>query len=297
MSPPEVWGPAVWTLFHTLAEKINPNAYPFVFPSLFNIITKICKFLPCPECSIDASFFLAKIRVSDLKTKESFKKLLCVFHNTVNAKKRKPIFKYMYISLYGKLNLIRIVNNFISQYNTKGNMKLLNESFQRQFVVKDFKNWFQKYIKAFLPSPNIPNHIIPANNIVSEEEHDVTKKQFIIEEKQVVFEEQVVVSEEPVVVTEEQVVSQEEQVVITEEQAVVTEEQAVVTEEQVVSQEEQFVSEEEPVFVTEEQVVSQEEEPVFVTEEQVVSEENLDIIIEDTIQPTKKTKKNKKNKK
>jgi hypothetical protein len=41
MPPPEVWGPAVWTLFHTLAEKINVNAYPAVFPSLFNMIIKI----------------------------------------------------------------------------------------------------------------------------------------------------------------------------------------------------------------------------------------------------------------
>ena len=29
MSPPEVWGPPIWTLFHVLAEKINERAYPF----------------------------------------------------------------------------------------------------------------------------------------------------------------------------------------------------------------------------------------------------------------------------
>ena len=236
MSPPEVWGPAVWTLFHTLAEKVNPNAYPIVFPSLFNIVSKICKFLPCPECSMDASIFLAKIRVSDLKTKESFKKLLCVFHNTVNAKKRKPIFKYMYIGLYGKLNLLKIVSNFISQYQTKGNMKLLTESFQRQFVIKDFKNWFQKYIKAFLPFPNISKPIIPANNVVTEEEQVVTEEEQVVteEEKVVTEEEQVVTEEEQVVIeVEEQVVAElEEQVVIeVEEQVVIEVEEQVVTEE------------------------------------------------------------------
>jgi hypothetical protein len=156
MPPPEVWGPAVWTLFHTLAEKINVNAYPAVFPSLFNMIIKICKFLPCPECSNDASIFLAKVKVSELKTKESLKATLCIFHNTVNAKKRKPIFIYSNIGVYGKYNLIRVINNFISQYQTKGNMKLLTESFQRQFIIKEFKNWFMKTIKAFYEPAIVP---------------------------------------------------------------------------------------------------------------------------------------------
>ena len=159
MSPPEVWGPAVWSLFHTLAEKINVNAYPYVFPSLFNMIVKICKYLPCPECSSDASKFLAKVKTSELKTKESFKAILVVFHNVVNAKKRKPIFHYSNIGIYEKYKLIYVVNNFISQYQTKGNMKLLTESFQRQFVIKDFKNWFQKMIRAFVPAPNVPTPI------------------------------------------------------------------------------------------------------------------------------------------
>jgi len=40
-------------------------------------------------------------------------------------------------------------------------MKLLAESFQRQIVVKDFKNWFTSNIRAFFPQINPP----PANNI------------------------------------------------------------------------------------------------------------------------------------
>ena len=119
MSPPEVWGPAVWTLFHTLAEKINDDAYPFISHSLFNMIVRICKFLPCPECSIDASNFLAKIKISDIKTKTEFKNTFYVFHNWVNAKKRKPIFNYSNISNYGRYNLIKIFNNFIDNYQTK----------------------------------------------------------------------------------------------------------------------------------------------------------------------------------
>ena len=84
MSPPEIWGPAIWTLFHALAEKINENTYPHLINSMFLMIVKICRYLPCPECSRDASEFLARIKISDYKTKAQFKNMLYLFHNWVN---------------------------------------------------------------------------------------------------------------------------------------------------------------------------------------------------------------------
>jgi hypothetical protein len=119
MSPPEVWGPAVWTLFHTLIEKMNPDAYPYVINSMFGMIVRICKFLPCPDCSNDASNFLAKIKLDNYKTKSEFKNMIYLFHNWVNAKKRKPLFNYAHLAKYSNLNLISVINNFISKYNTK----------------------------------------------------------------------------------------------------------------------------------------------------------------------------------
>jgi hypothetical protein len=160
MSPPEVWGPAVWKLFHTFAEKINEADYPYVSQSLFKMIVRICKFLPCPECSTDASKFLAKIKMSDMKNKNDFRNTFYLFHNYVNAKKRKRLFNSANMPIYGKYRLIDVVNNFISKYHTKGNMKLLTESFQRQLVIKEFKGWFSSYIKAFVPRVNIPAKIM-----------------------------------------------------------------------------------------------------------------------------------------
>jgi len=170
MPPPEVWGPAVWTLFHTLAEKIREDLYPYISPQLFNIIVRICKFLPCPDCAADASIFLAKIRISDLKTKEQFKNTFYLFHNYVNAKKRKPLFNYSYMPMYGKYRLTSVVNNFIANYQTRGNMKLLTESFQRQFVIKDFKNFITTYVKAFIPIVRIPQVVtsVIENNVVTD---------------------------------------------------------------------------------------------------------------------------------
>jgi hypothetical protein len=167
MPSPKVWGPAVWTLFHTLAEKIREDMYPYLSRQLFNIIVRICNYLPCPDCSADASVFLAKIKISDLKTKEQFKNTFYLFHNYVNAKKRKPLFNYANMHIYGKYRLSNVVNNFIINYQTNGNMKLLTESFQRQFVLRDFKNFISQYSRAFIPVIRLPPTIptVINNNI------------------------------------------------------------------------------------------------------------------------------------
>ena len=167
MSPPEVWGPAVWNLFHVLCEKLNENAFHSIGPSLFNIIVRICKFLPCPDCASDAGKFLANIKISDIKNKSDLKNTFYVFHNYVNNKKRKRLFNYSNISSYANYNLINVINNFIANYHTKGNMNMLTESFQRQFVINDFKKWISYAFKAFitvhkpLPEPTIMIKDIP----------------------------------------------------------------------------------------------------------------------------------------
>ena len=59
MPAPEVWGPATWTLFHVLAEKVNEFVYTRIAGQLFDVIRRICSALPCPECAQDATIFLS----------------------------------------------------------------------------------------------------------------------------------------------------------------------------------------------------------------------------------------------
>jgi len=170
MSPPEVWGPAVWTLFHTLSEKINEDAYKRYFLQLFYYIIRICKFLPCPDCSEHASNFLAKIKPNEFKNKDEFKNFIYLFHNKVNFKKRKPLFNYGNINIYQKYNIIKVINNFIYKYQTKGNMKLLTESFQRKMVINDFKRWISGVLFAFSPKLIIEKKIIVSSDEFKNEE-------------------------------------------------------------------------------------------------------------------------------
>jgi len=141
MSPPTEWGPPVWTLFHTLAEKINPDKFSVLSPQLFFFIKRICASLPCPECSQHAVTFLGKVNFSNIKTKTDLQNILYIFHNIVNKRKNKPFFISSDLEKYKNVNKVAVFKNFFLAYKTKGNMKLLADSFQRQIVVNELKKW------------------------------------------------------------------------------------------------------------------------------------------------------------
>lgn len=169
MPTPEVWGPTTWTLFHVLIEKLQEDAYDTISPQLFQMIIRICKNLPCPECSKDASGFLGKIKMSDLKNKTDLKNAFYIFHNYVNAKKRKPLFNYSNIDVYKKPNILQTINRFIQNYHTKGNMQLINDSFQRNLVIKDFKSFIQTNILSFVQKQKVP---LPLSNTIQPKQDD-----------------------------------------------------------------------------------------------------------------------------
>ncbi len=204
MSPPEVWGPAVWRLFHVLCEKLNENAFQSIGPSLFNMILRICKFLPCPDCASDASKFLANINFPDIKNKTDLKNVFYIFHNYVNTKKRKKLFNYSNISSYENYNLINVINNFIAHYHTKGNMKMLSESFQRQFVINDFKKWFSYAFRAFLP---VPKPLLEPSIMVKEE--PVISKDIVEDVPAIVEDVSAIVEDVPAIVEDVPAISEE----------------------------------------------------------------------------------------
>ena len=300
MPSPEVWGPPVWTLFHVLAEKVNEHVYPRIVGQLFDIIKRICTALPCPECSQDASIFLGKIKLHELKTKNDFKNMIYVFHNYVNSKKRKKLYNYSNLEIYKRYNIVYVFNRFISVYHTKGNMNLIAESFQRQMIVKNVRDWFSRNLGCFISRPPQPENSIQEplvqepivqetlpiaeEPIVQEpfiEEPIVQEPSPIIQEPSPIIEEPAHIIEEPIVqesiiqepapIIEEPII--QEPVAIIEEQIVeepiieepiVQEEVAPVIEEQVISEGEQVISEGEQVVSEGEQVVLNDakEEPI-----------------------------------
>jgi hypothetical protein len=272
MPAPEIWGPAVWNLFHTLIEQLNEDAYQAVAPQLYSQFVRICKLLPCPDCASDATNFLAKVNLTHIKSKVEFRNTFYLFHNWVNARKRKQLFNYGNILIYSKYNIIVVINKFLSVYHTKGNMKMLNESFQRSLIVSTFRSWFTSVIGAFTPPPKVQQSIAIE---VKEEEPTAVVEEHISNEEEVTA-----------------VAEKEEVKVVEEEEVTAVEEVKVVEEEEVTA-----VAEKEEVKVVEEEVTTVAEEKVAVVEEEEVTAVAEEEPTVEKVEEKPKGKKGKKGKK
>ena len=155
MSPPEVWGPAVWRLFHTLAATIHRDAFPRLSRLLYNHTAQICRYLPCPECAQHSTQLIARIAPHTLKTPQDWQHALYLLHNCVNVRKHKPLFLSTRLLTYQHLPLSPVLASFLQHYHTKGNMKLLTESFQRSLVTKQLVAFVYGNAAAFW-CPKVP---------------------------------------------------------------------------------------------------------------------------------------------
>jgi len=149
MSPKGIWGPEIWNFFHTIAEKIKEEEFSTLGPELLYHIKRICGHLPCPTCSEHSIRFFKNAPPNAFTTKQGLKEGLFVFHNVVNRRKQKTIQKMELLDQYKTHNVVRAYERFIRVYKTRGNMKLLADSFQRQMIVTDLKRWLLKNLNSF----------------------------------------------------------------------------------------------------------------------------------------------------
>lgn len=114
----EVWGPSIWYLFHTIAEKIPEEEFLNEKNNLFLMVEIVSKYLPCPLCCDHSRKYLIKINKKYINTKNQFKIFLLNFHNNVNITLKKPVFTEEELNnKYKTANLIKIINNFKIVYN------------------------------------------------------------------------------------------------------------------------------------------------------------------------------------
>lgn len=146
---PNHWGPPTWIFLHTFAEKIKEESFPMIGSHIVYLMMQVCFNLPCPECSQHARTFWSRVTPSNIKTKIDLINLLYVFHNIVNKRKHQLLFKYIDLQYYKTRNIVETFNQFAKNFNTKGNMKLLNESFHRKLMLTSLKNWIMSNLQHF----------------------------------------------------------------------------------------------------------------------------------------------------
>ncbi len=148
MSPSQ-WGPPTWLFLHTLAEKVKEESFPIIGRQIILNIIQICNLLPCPECAQHAKEFWLNVSINNVSTKTDLKNLLYVFHNSINKRKKVIPYKHEDLEHYSKISIVNSFNWFAKNFNTKGNMNLINESFHRGRFLTGFRHWFMLNISHF----------------------------------------------------------------------------------------------------------------------------------------------------
>lgn len=146
---PSSWGPPTWMFMHTLASKIKDSSFITIGPQLILLLNQICNNLPCPECALHAKQFWSKVKTANIQNKTDLINLLYVFHNMVNQRRKIRPFRYENLAIYEKRNLIETYNNFSRNFNTKGNMNLINESFHRNMFLSSLRSWLMTNLIHF----------------------------------------------------------------------------------------------------------------------------------------------------
>ena len=142
----EVWGNAIWYLFHTLAYKLK-DEYKTEVPILYDFILQICHNLPCPDCKTHAVTYLKRVNKGYVtSSKENLINFLWKFHNDVNIRLKKSTFsKEKLNELYSKASLYRIVMNFLNVMNGEThNVKMMVQNISRKKCINNFKNYISK---------------------------------------------------------------------------------------------------------------------------------------------------------
>jgi hypothetical protein len=147
------WGEPIWTLFHTMAQKIDPKEFSRLRIEIIDLIRTVCNSLPCPDCTAHASNYISQVNWSTIQRKEDLINMLFVFHNTVNQRKGYPMFPREKLeSTYGPRNMSEVSRVFMFHYEDKqsrGPNSAIATKFHRLRVAMELKKWFNQNIQYF----------------------------------------------------------------------------------------------------------------------------------------------------
>jgi hypothetical protein len=147
------WGEPVWFFFHTIAEKVKPESFSIIRMELLQLVTNICRNLPCPTCSEHATKYLENTNINTVKTKEQFIEFFYTFHNEVNKRKGLAQFpRELLQEKYSKANTLNIINHFLVNLLDKSySIRMIADDFHRKRLVEDIKKWLSSNLQHFQP--------------------------------------------------------------------------------------------------------------------------------------------------
>jgi hypothetical protein len=147
-----VWGPVTWRLLHMMVLKVNDNITPTQIIELKNIILRILSNLPCPYCTSHAISYISTSNYKYIQNVADLRIFMFHFHNKVNQRLNKPLITYeQHTDLYCKLNLVSIINEFITNYQSKNSgVTMMLYNFHRKQMVGDVIKYFKGNFNIFM---------------------------------------------------------------------------------------------------------------------------------------------------
>ena len=151
--PKILWGPAIWYMLHTTAEKIKEESFSMLKQDLLMHIRSICSNLPCPNCSMHAVTYLKNVDYTKINTKEDLKRMLFLFHNDVNKRLKKKEFTYSELNdKYARGDYTKILNVFFKYFEDKHKtVHMLSNDMFTQRVSRKIRQWILTNRQHFDP--------------------------------------------------------------------------------------------------------------------------------------------------
>ena len=132
------WGTPTWFLFHSIAARVSNLYYEKNFVKVWDFIKLTCSNIPCPYCRSHALNYVNNVQISKVNTKEKLIDLLYEFHNSVNKKNGKSLYKKEELETYKKANMQKIFNLFNQRF------------FKSYYQTRQFQDWTKSKYKIKL---------------------------------------------------------------------------------------------------------------------------------------------------
>lgn len=145
------WGQSAWNFMHVLACKIKPTDFDSQKVAIINIIKGICSNVPCTDCRQHAERQMKQLHVGSIRTKEDLINMLHDFHNKVNIRTNKPIYKKEDLTLYELMSMKDVVISFMNTwYAGSSTPRLMMDTFARVRFLGSLKSYFDQNSSAFV---------------------------------------------------------------------------------------------------------------------------------------------------
>lgn len=145
-----VWGTPTWVFVHTLCTKLKEESFWQMKDSILFFLARIWSLLPCPDCASHAVPLWQQMQPERIRSKEDLEMCVLSFHNRVNHRLNKPMFPPEVLQFYQSQSLIQMFANFHRVFQTRGNMQMLTESFQRDQLMLQLRQWLRSSAMHFV---------------------------------------------------------------------------------------------------------------------------------------------------